>query len=78
MSRSIPLPRLPQGFNKVAVVGIYTFFENKNEDFLIWKREDKVMFIKNHDLVKVPKDERNMFWYDSSYYETFIKDQTEI
>lgn len=72
MLRSIPFDKLPNGFQKKNEVGLYEFFTNdKNE--IIWKRKDKNMFILNKDMHTIPTEEKKMFWFDSKYYEDFIK-----
>lgn len=72
MMRSIPFDKLPNGFKKQNEIGTYEFFTNSDND-IIWKRKDKPMFILNKSLNTIPTDHKKMFWYDSKYYEDFIK-----
>jgi len=75
MTRSIPLDRLPEGFKKISCCGIYSFYKNKNTKGIIWKREDKEVFVKTFEMSEAPTEEKFMFWHDPSYYEDFIKEK---
>ena len=75
MTGTIPLDKLPTGFKKVSGFGIYSFYKNKEEKCIIWKRDDKKMFIKSFRMTNAPTEEKFMFWHDPSYYEDFIKEK---
>lgn len=75
MTRSIPLDRLPEGFKKFSCCGIYSFYKSKESKGIIWKRDDKDMFIRSLEMSEAPTEEKFMFWHDPSYYEDFIKEK---
>lgn len=67
MSRNIPLNKLPDGYEKEKVIGKYSFYKHKYNKRIIWKRDDKNLYILNIQMKKIPDNERSMFWFDSSY-----------